>query len=56
MYINHNHNNQKIFIDQSEYLNKVLAHFNVETNLTSTLLLLDYMFKPNDKQCDSSFY
>jgi len=49
MYINHNHKDQKIFIDQSEYLDKVLVYFNIITNLTSTLLLLDYMFKPNDK-------
>ena len=52
MYINHKHKNQKIFVDQ---LNKVLVHFNVVTNLISTPLLLSYMFKPNNKQYDSSF-
>ena len=26
------------------------------TSLTSTLLPLDYVFKPNDKQCNLSFY
>ena len=55
MYINHNHKNQKIFVDQSEYLKKFLAWFNVITNLTSTLLSLDYVFKLNDKQCGPNF-
>ena len=54
--INHNHKNQKIFINQSEYLNKVLAWFNVTTNPTSNSFLLDYMFKPNNKQCNPNFY
>ena len=49
IYISYNCMNQKIFVDQSKYLNKVLAWFNIVTNLTSTLLLLSYMFKPNDK-------
>ena len=48
--------NQKIFIDQSEYLNKVLAYFNIATNLTSASLLLYYVFKPNNKQYDPSFH
>jgi len=56
MYINYNCKDQKIFVDQSEYLNKVLAWFNVTTNLISTLLLLGYMFKPNDKQYDLNFH
>ena len=45
----------KIFVDQSEYLNKVLACFNIATNPTSTSLPLYYVFKPNDKQYNSSF-
>ena len=49
MYINYNCKDQKIFVDQYEYLNKVWAWFNVATNPTSTLLLLGYVFKPNDK-------
>ena len=56
MYINCNYKDQKIFVDQSEYSNKVLAQFNVVTNPTSTLLLLGYMFKPNNKQYDSNFH
>jgi len=56
MYINCNYKNQNIFIDQFKYLNKVLACFNIVTNLTSTPLLLGYMFKLNNKQCDHSFY
>ena len=54
--INCNCKNQKIFVDQSEYLNKVLAQSNITTNLTSTPLLLDYVFKLNDKQCDPNFH
>ena len=46
--ISHNYKDQKIFVDQSEYLNKVLVCFNIATNPTSTLLLLDYVFKSND--------
>jgi len=49
IYISFNHKNWKIFVDQSEYLDKFLAYFNIATSLMSTLLLLDYMFKPNDK-------
>jgi len=45
----HNYKDWKIFVDQSEYLNKVLACFNIVINPTSTLLPLDYVFKPNDK-------
>ena len=56
MYISHNCKNQKIFLDQSECLNKVLAYFNIATNLTSTPLLLGYVFKPNNKQYDLSFH
>ena len=48
--------NQKIFVDQSKYLNKVLAYFNIAINLTSTPLLLGYMFKPNNKQYDPNFH
>ena len=44
MYTSCNHKNRKIFIDQSEYLSKVLAYFNIETNPTSTSLLLGYIF------------
>ena len=49
MLISCNHKNWKIFVDQFEYLN-------IATNLTSTLLLLDYVFKPNNKQYNLSFY
>ena len=55
MCINYNCKDQKIFVDQSEYLNKVLVWFNVATNPTSTSLSLGYVFKPNDKQYDSNF-
>jgi len=55
MYISHNRKNQKIFIDQYEYLKKVLVHFNVATNLTHTLLPSEFSFKPNEKQCDPKF-
>ena len=34
MHISCDHKNQKIFIDQCEYLEKVLARFNVATNPT----------------------
>jgi len=56
MYINHDHKDQKIFVAQSEYLNKFLAWFNVTTNPTSTPLPLDYVFKLNDKQCNPNFH
>jgi len=49
MFISCNCKDQKIFVDQSKYLNKVIAYFNIATNPTSTPLLLDYVFKPNDK-------
>ena len=49
MYISYNYKNQKIFINQSKYLNKVLVCFNIVTNPTSIPLLLGYIFKPNDK-------
>ena len=35
IYINHNLKDQKIFVNQSKYLNKVIAWFNITTNLTS---------------------
>jgi len=44
-----------IFIDQCEYLEKVLARFNVATNPTHTPLPSEFSFKPNEKQCDSKF-
>jgi len=53
MCINYNCKDQKIFVDQSEYLNNILIWFNVITNPISTPL---YMFKPNDKQCDFNFH
>ena len=55
MCISCNHKDQKIFVDQSEYLIKVLIYFNIITNLISTLLLLDYIFKSNNKQYNLSF-
>ena len=55
IYISHNCKNQKIFVDQNKYLDKVLVYFNIVTSLISTPLLLGYVFKPNDKQCDPSF-
>ena len=56
IHISYDYKNWKILVDQSEYLNKVLAQFNIATNPTSTLFLLGYIFKPNDKQCDSNFH
>ena len=55
IHTSHNCKNWKIFINQSKDLNKVLAYFNVAINPTSTPLPLDYMFEPNDKQCNPSF-
>ena len=55
MHISCNCKNQKIFIDQCEYLEKVLAHFNVVTNPTHTPLPSEFSFKPNEKQCDPKF-
>ena len=56
MYISHNHKDQKIFVNQSEYLNKVLVYFNITTNPTSTPLLLGYVFKSNNKHGNFSFH
>jgi len=50
-----NHKNWKIFVDQYKYLDKVLVYFNIVTNLTSTPLLLGYVFKLNDKQYNTNF-
>ena len=44
MCISCNHKDQEIFVNQSEYLIKVLIYFNITTNLTSTLLLLGYIY------------
>ena len=41
--------------DKCEYLKKVLARFNVVTNPTPTLLPFEFIFKPNEKQCDPKF-
>jgi len=56
MYISCDCKNQKIFIDQCKYLEKVLVRFNVATNPTHTPLLSKFSFKPNEKQCDPKFY
>jgi len=56
MYISHDRKNRKIFIDQCEYLEKVLACFNVVTNPTHTPLSSEFSFKLNEKQCDPKFY
>jgi len=56
MHISCDHKNQKIFIDQYEYLEKVLAHFNVVTNPTHTPLPSEFSFKPNEKQYDPKFH
>ena len=55
MHISHDRKNQKIFIDQCKYLEKVLAHFDVTTNPTHTPLPSEFSFKPNEKQCDPKF-
>jgi len=55
MYISSDHKNRKIFIDQCEYLEKMLVCFNVVTNPTHTLLPSEFSFKPNEKQCDPKF-
>ena len=55
MHISRNHKNQKIFINQYEYLEKVLVHFNVVTNSTHTPLPSEFSFKPNEKQYDPKF-
>jgi len=56
MHISHDRKSRKIFIDQCEYLKKVLVHFNVATNSTHTPLPFEFTFKPNKKQCDPKFY
>ena len=55
MHISCDRKNQKIFIDQYEYLEKVLACFDVVTNPTHTPLPSEFSFKPNEKQCDPKF-
>ena len=55
IYISYDHKNQKIFIDQCEYLEKVLVCFNVATNPTHTLLPSKFSFKPNEKQYNPKF-
>jgi len=55
MHISHNHKNQKIFINQCKYLEKVLVCFNIVTNPTHTPLLSKFSFKPNKKQYDPKF-
>jgi len=55
MYISCDHKNQKIFINQYEYLEKILVCFNVATNSTHTPLLSEFNFKPNEKQCNPKF-
>jgi len=49
MHISRNCKNQKIFINQCEYLEKVLTYFNIATNSTHTLLPSEFNFKPNIK-------
>jgi len=46
MHISCDHKNQKIFINQCKYLEKMLAHFNVATNPTHTLLPSEYIREP----------
>jgi len=55
MHISCDCKNQKIFIDQYKYLEKVLVCFNVVTNPTHTPLPSEFSFKPNEKQCDPKF-
>jgi len=55
MHISHDRKSWKIFIDQCEYLKKVLVRFNVATNPTHTPLPFEFTFKPNEKQCDPKF-
>jgi len=55
MHISHDCKNWKIFIDQYEYLKKVLACFNIATNPAYTPLPSEFSFKPNKKQCDPKF-
>jgi len=56
MHISRDRKNQKIFIDQCEYLEKVLVCFDVVTNPTHTPLPSEFSFKPNEKQCDPKFH
>jgi len=56
MHISRDHKNQKIFIDQCKYLEKVLACFNIATNPTHTPLPSEFSFKPNKKQYDPKFH
>ena len=53
MHISCDRKSRKIFIDQCEYLKKVLAHFNVATH---TPLPFEFTFKPNEKQYDPKFH
>jgi len=46
--------NDIYFMSSKDYL--LLVKINIVTNLTSTLILLNYMFESNNKQYDSSFY
>ena len=55
MHISRDCKNQKVFIDQCEYLEKVLVRFNVVTNPTHTPLPSEFSFKLNEKQCDPKF-
>jgi len=55
MHISHDRKSQKIFINQYEYLKKVLAYFNVATNSTHTPLPFEFTFKPNEKQYNPKF-
>ena len=55
IYISYDCKNQKIFIDQCEYLEKVLACFNVATNPTHIPLSSEFSFKPNEKQYNPKF-
>jgi len=55
MHISRDCKNQKVFIDQCEYLEKVLVCFNVVTNPTHTPLPSEFSFKLNEKQYDPKF-
>jgi len=56
IYISYDCKNQKIFIDQCEYLEKVLVCFNVATNPTHIPLSSEFSFKPNEKQYNPKFH
>jgi len=47
--------NQKTFINQCEYLEKVLVCFNIVTNPTHTPLPSEFSFKSNKKQYNPRF-